>query len=69
MLARGYRLRIAAGAPNARIEEIRIAAKAAHREEFKRQLQLFALWNRLALGICIFGALCAVGMWIALLVR
>jgi len=69
MLARGYRLRLAAAAPHARIEEIRIAAKAAHREEFKHQLQLFTLWNRLGLGICVLGALCAVGMWIALLVR
>jgi len=68
MLARGYRLRIAAAQPDARIEEIRVAAKAAHRDEYRRQLQLFTLWNRLALGICVFGALCAVGMWIALLV-
>lgn len=69
MLARGYRWRIAAAAPNARIEEIRVAAKAAHREEFTHQLQLYTLWNRLALGICVFGALCTVGMWIELLVR
>lgn len=68
-LTRGYRLRIAAAAPNARIEEIRVAAKAAHREDFKHQLRLFTLWNRLALGVCIFGALCAVGMWVALRLR
>lgn len=55
MLARGYRWRIAAAAPAVRLEEIRVAAKAAHRAEFKRRLPLYAAWQWLAVGISISG--------------
>jgi|GEM_PF-4456347 hypothetical protein len=55
MLARGYRWRIGAAAPALRLEEIRVAAKAAHREEFKRRFALHAAWHWLAVGISISG--------------
>jgi hypothetical protein len=69
MLARGYRWRIAAAAPDVRLEKIRVAAKAAHRAEFTRRIPLYAAWKWLALGIAISGFVCAAVMLFGLLAR
>jgi hypothetical protein len=44
MLARGCRWRIDAANKALRLEELRVAAKAAHRKEFKCRLPLYAAW-------------------------
>jgi hypothetical protein len=64
MIARGCRWRIAAALPDARIEELRIAAKAAHREEFTTR-RLYVFWNYLAVAISLVATACAAAMLIA----
>ena len=68
MIARGCRWRIAAALPDARIEEIRIAAKAAHANEFKTRRRLYVFWNYLAVAISLIATACSTAMLIAHLV-
>jgi hypothetical protein len=65
MIARGCRWRISAAVPDARIEEIRIAAKTEHRNEFKRRRRLYVFWNYLAIAISLIATACSVAMLIA----
>jgi hypothetical protein len=65
MIARGCRWRISAALPNAHIEEIRIAAKTAHGNEFKRRRRLYVFWNYLAVAISLVAAACSAAMLIA----
>jgi hypothetical protein len=67
MLARGYRWRIAAAVPALRLQEIRAAAKAAHREEFTRRIPLYAAWQWLSIGIAICGFAAAAVMLVAVI--
>jgi len=69
MLARGYRWRIGAALPAVRLEEIRVSAKAAHREEFKRRFPLYSAWQWLAVGISIAGFAYAAMMIVAVIAR
>ncbi len=59
MLARGYRWRIDAAVPAVRLEDIRIAAKAAHRAEFTRRIPLYATWVWLGVVLSVSGFACA----------
>jgi hypothetical protein len=65
MIARGCRLRIAAALPGARIEELRFAAKAAHRKEFKSRRRLYMFWHSLALALSLVATACSAAMLIA----
>ena len=65
MIARGCRLRIAAALPGARIEELRFAAKAAHKEEFGSRRRLYAFWYSLAVALSLVAAACSAAMLIA----
>jgi hypothetical protein len=62
MIARGCRWRIAAARPGARIEEIRSAAKLAHRDQFLTQRQLYKFWRWLGVGIIVVGVACSAVM-------
>jgi hypothetical protein len=61
-LATGYRRRIAAAVPGARLEEILSCATAVHQSKFTRRLPLYVLWKYLALGISVTGFVCAAVM-------
>jgi hypothetical protein len=67
MIARGFRWRIAAARPSTRLEEIRAAAKAAHKEQFKTQRRLYVFWYWLAVAISVTGVACAAAMIVVLL--
>jgi hypothetical protein len=69
MLARGYRWRIDAANKAVRLEEIRVEAKAAQREEFKRRIPLYAAWYWLGLAIAVIGFGGAAMMIVALVQR
>ncbi len=69
MIARGFRWRIAAARPGTRLEEIRVAAKAAHRERFKTQRRLYVFWYWLAIAISVIGVACAGVMLVVLVHR
>jgi hypothetical protein len=58
-IATGYRRRVAAALPATRLEEIRVAASAAHAASFKRRIPLHRVWKYLALGIAATGFSCA----------
>jgi hypothetical protein len=62
MIARGYRWRIAASRPDLQLEEVRFAAKQAHREQFPRQRQLYRFWSWMGVGLSVLGLASAVAM-------
>jgi fatty acid desaturase len=65
MIARGFRWRLAAALPGARIEELRVAAKAAHGSEFRTRRRLYIFWNYLAVAISLVATACSAAMLIA----